>query len=809
MYLRLLGTARLESGGAPVRGRAAHRRRLGILALLAATPPALGVKRERIIGLLWPESSPDAARRLLSESIYVLRKDLGENLILVSGDELALNHSELPSDLLEFRNAVASGDLEKAVSSYGGAFLDAWYVDDAPEFERWVERERESLAHAHRQCLERLAERAEASRDWPAAIRWWRELASVDRFSAPVVLRLAKAQVSAGQRATALQTLSAHEATLREEMELAPEPEVLAFAAQLRASSTGSSAVVPAAKPVLAVHGPPVVRALDGDAVQSMPVTPRRRRRRAVLAGVAAAAILIVVALSARSVGVRAGSRTFLPQFDPNEVAVRPFVDLTGRNSALALALTDELILRLTGVPPIRVASRNAVMRTRDSTIGIDSLARALRVGTIIEGTLRESAGRLSVVVLITDIASGKYVGATEVKSDSNGYFALVEDLASNVERDFRRRLGENFRLRELTSGTRSAEATRLMAEAQRAIDLGRETSREWRPDAVRVSRGYLLAADSVLQLAGAVDAHWAQPLIKRAFVASRLAGTDPPAQGVRTLDAGVGYLNEALRLDPASSAALEMRGTLQFQRHLTYASGDTSDRDLRLAIADYESAKSRDSLRIGAWIGRAYIAWFQLDTVAARKNIEGASRLDAYLDGETDILLNKFYVALWLRDWKAAGDACRTGRREDPWAFEFLQCELTLARHDTTRRASPKWAWAVVDTLSRMYPAQKAALASRQYIPIYWRVLAATISARSGQVREARAEMDSAVMRAKRNGVETDLEPDRAYFEWTYGDPKTAVALMTDYFRQRKQQRANMAADALLAPVVARVRSE
>ena len=807
MYLRLFGGARLESDGSPVRGRAAHRRRLGLLALLANAPvPSGRVSRERITGLLWPESSPDAARKLLSESLYVLRKELGEGALVAAGDELSLDGTVLPSDVAEFRGALSASDFERAAASYAGPFLDGWYIKDAPDFERWAERERDTFERSYCDCVKRLAEAAESEGRWPSAVEWWRTLAAVDRYSGSVALRLASAQAAAGERAAALRTLAAHEATLRDELEVPPDPAVVAFARQLRESTGSPPATSSSMSPSAVVVPTPMAAAPISVVPPARPSTFRRRRQSIIVALIAMVLVSTMVFAARSSFGGSGERSPLLPQFDPNDVAVRPFQDLSGHNEPLAAALTDELTRRLAGVAPLRVASRNAVLHARDSTIGLDSLARALRVGTVIEGTIRTSAGRISAVVLITDVATGKYVGAMEVKSDSGDYFGLVDELASQIERDFRRRLGESFRLRELTRGTRSGTATRFAAEAQRAIDLSRETAREWRADAIPVSRRYLLAADSLLQLATGADPEWAQPVIQRAYVASRLAASDPPERKARTLDSAIATLDELLSRQPSSAAAFELRGQLRFQRFLMYDTRDTTNRDLHVAIADFERAKSLDSLRVGAWTGRAFAAWFELDTVAARRNLESAVRLDAYLDGESDILMNQFYVALWLRDWNAAAEACRTGRRQDPWSYLFLQCELTLARHDVTRRADPVWAWAVVDTLGRMYPPDKAARAGRYYSPLYWRVVAATIAARAGRRQQARAAMDTVVARATRDHVLTDLAPDRAYFEWVLGDTAAATSIMAAFLKERGQQRANMEADALLGPIIARL---
>src|SRR3954466_1896098 len=88
--LLLLGGARIAVDGEPVSGRAAQRRRIAVLALLVRAARRT-LTRERVLAYLWPEHAPDAARRLLSEAVYVLRRDLGEQLITAVGDELTLD----------------------------------------------------------------------------------------------------------------------------------------------------------------------------------------------------------------------------------------------------------------------------------------------------------------------------------------------------------------------------------------------------------------------------------------------------------------------------------------------------------------------------------------------------------------------------------------------------------------------------------------------------------------------------------------------------------------------------------------------
>ncbi|HEX5868879.1 MAG TPA: hypothetical protein VFY65_00615, partial [Longimicrobium sp.] len=130
--------------------------------------------RERIIGLLWPDHRTDAARHLLSESLYVLRKELGEDAFVSAGDEVGLNPAVVLSDVAEFERAMDEGRLEDGTRLYRGPFMDGFFVSGAAEFERWAETERDRLARAFTRALECLAEEADAARRAQDAAGWWR-----------------------------------------------------------------------------------------------------------------------------------------------------------------------------------------------------------------------------------------------------------------------------------------------------------------------------------------------------------------------------------------------------------------------------------------------------------------------------------------------------------------------------------------------------------------------------------------------------------------------------------------------------------
>ena len=127
-----------ESDGGP------RPRSLALLAILA-TAGNKGVSRDRALGILWPDSDPERARHRLSQTVYTLRRDLGTEVVLSTPD-LRLDSRLISSDIEDFRTAVVAKEWSRAAELYAGPFLDGFYLADAPEFERWVEEERGSLA---------------------------------------------------------------------------------------------------------------------------------------------------------------------------------------------------------------------------------------------------------------------------------------------------------------------------------------------------------------------------------------------------------------------------------------------------------------------------------------------------------------------------------------------------------------------------------------------------------------------------------------------------------------------------------------
>jgi DNA-binding SARP family transcriptional activator len=312
LYLRLLGGLSLEEDAVILSGRAAQKRRLALLALLA-TAPLRALSRDKVMGLLWPDKDEDQARHLLSVAVYEIRKELGEDVLQSRGDDLVLDATLLGSDLDDLRLAVEEGNLDRATALYAGPFLDGFFLSGSTAFDQWVEQERDRVAHDICGAFEDLAERLEAGGDVLKAVDAWRRLAALDRYNSRIALRLVGALAAAGNRTGALQFARVHVALLQDEFQTEPAPEFMALVESIRSAPAPAAPTpappqplplprltpplpVPLPRPRLTpplprlTSPPPLPRPIPALVRRHRPRSPPRARRRRVRGGLSGGA---------------------------------------------------------------------------------------------------------------------------------------------------------------------------------------------------------------------------------------------------------------------------------------------------------------------------------------------------------------------------------------------------------------------------------------------------------------------------------------------------------------------------------------
>jgi DNA-binding SARP family transcriptional activator len=246
LRLNTFGGLVLQQDGQLHTGPAAQRRRLALLAIIAAAGRR-GVSRDKLLAILWPDSDPEAARHSLYQALHAIRRSLGSDEVFLGSTTLQLNPAVIGCDVAEFEDAVEQGGHEAAARLYRGPFLDGFRLESAGEFEQWQDAERLRHAREYATALESLAAGASARGDHTAAVRWWRRLAAAEPVSTRAALGLIESLVAAGDRAGALQFAGVHAALVRQHLETQPDPAVEQWIARLRAGDVPVPAAAPPA----------------------------------------------------------------------------------------------------------------------------------------------------------------------------------------------------------------------------------------------------------------------------------------------------------------------------------------------------------------------------------------------------------------------------------------------------------------------------------------------------------------------------------------------------------------------------------
>ena len=394
-------------------------RQLALLALVAAAGRK-GVSRDRVIGILWPDTPEEPARHALSQTLYSLRKGARRDLIV--GTTLLRLDPGFGSDIETLRDAVAAGQLEVVADLYAGKFLDGFYLPGAPEFERWVEEERDALAREALHTLERLAKHADEAGRPTESGRWWQRLGELDRVNARYALGHMRALAAAGDRTGALTRARRYREVVLRELETEPDPAIGELERSLRALPPEPAIAPPTTAPP--APAPPVEPA-------AVPVTRRSPRR---VARWIAVAFLSVALLGLRLVTWKRGTPS-LPFLAVGEIRAAT----AGDSTRPGLVLRDMLATSLGSIEELQVVANSRLVelmpRGPDPAPGaVADAARRAGATEIIEGELsNEGSGLLlslrRVAARTGVVRKGYRVHALEVP-------ALADSAAAAIARD-------------------------------------------------------------------------------------------------------------------------------------------------------------------------------------------------------------------------------------------------------------------------------------------------------------------------------------------------------------------------------------
>ncbi|MDH4131647.1 MAG: hypothetical protein OEV95_07550 [Gemmatimonadota bacterium] len=179
LQLRVLGPLELSgSGGVELKRVLQQPKRLGLLTYLVLRSPQRFHRRDSLLALFWPDLDTEHARAALRRSLYFLRQEAGDGVLVGRGDEeIGVAPDGCSCDAVQFEAAANAGDDAAALGLYRGDLLEGFYVQGAPAAVDWLDGERNRL----REIALRSAWRLASADTTPPeiAIRWGRWAASL------------------------------------------------------------------------------------------------------------------------------------------------------------------------------------------------------------------------------------------------------------------------------------------------------------------------------------------------------------------------------------------------------------------------------------------------------------------------------------------------------------------------------------------------------------------------------------------------------------------------------------------------------
>lgn len=193
------------------------------------------LRRERLAGLLWPDSSEANARRNLRQALWQIRRALGQAAdARIHSDDLTVQALLLPGDWLDVAQvqqpvdaAVTADALIARMAAYSGELLPGFYDD-------WAVLERERLqAHVER-TMHRLLDLLVDGARWTDLLHWAEQWIAQGYTPEPAYRALMLAHAAQGDMAAVAEVYRRCVDALARDLDVEPSAQTQTLYAQLR-----------------------------------------------------------------------------------------------------------------------------------------------------------------------------------------------------------------------------------------------------------------------------------------------------------------------------------------------------------------------------------------------------------------------------------------------------------------------------------------------------------------------------------------------------------------------------------------------
>jgi TolB-like protein/DNA-binding winged helix-turn-helix (wHTH) protein/Flp pilus assembly protein TadD len=396
------------------------------------------------------------------------------------------------------------------------------------------------------------------------------------------------------------------------------------------------AAASPAAVAAEAARSPePVAEAATIPIPIKPPQSARRNRRRLVMAALVA---LMLVGLVAAWFAVERAPPTTVADAVPAPVAsiaVLPFANLSGDPDFeyFSDGITEDITTDLSKISSLLVIARNSAFAYKDQPLSLKSVAEALRVHYVLEGSVRRSGDEIRINAKLIDAETGTHLWVERYDRHIQDIFAVQDDVTHSIVTALALTLTDEEKKRVARRYTHSVEAYDLLLRGQSFY------ARSTEEDNARARELYLRAIE--------ID-----PAFARAHAAVALTHTEDFRHGwgpdpARSIRQAVARAQQAVTLDDTIPQTLWALGYVY-----------VSNRQNEEGAAAAERATALDPNNADAHMTLAYARVYQKRPQDAIALVRKAMRLNPHYPSQYPSILGRAYYHLG--QYEPAAEALR-----------------------------------------------------------------------------------------------------------------------------------------------------
>jgi TolB-like protein/Flp pilus assembly protein TadD len=238
------------------------------------------------------------------------------------------------------------------------------------------------------------------------------------------------------------------------------------------------------------------------------------------------------------------------------KLAVLPFRNIGSKNSSdyFSDGLTEEIIIRLSRIKELEIASRNTSMRYKNSELDIASLGRELKARYILQGTVRKHESDLRISTELIDVEKDSGLWAEIYNGKMADIFEIQEKVSKKIVKSLQLRLSTKEKIELSKSGTMNSKAFDANLRAREFL--------------FRYTKSYLLLAIDLFQKAIDIDPKYAAAYAGMSEACAMLYETHDKSN-ILWLEQSEQSALKALIYDPSSSEAYSALGLTYVNKNL------------------------------------------------------------------------------------------------------------------------------------------------------------------------------------------------------------------------------------------------